>query len=101
MTHDKVRVEELDLDASALELAAERLRPGREEGLAARVDGEERRRDEGRERADVEDQATLARDHARNDNLGHLEGGVAARASLPVSIEAKEGMKKEASRRTC
>lgn len=51
MTHDKVRVEELDLDASALELAAERLRPGREEGLAARVDGEERRRDEGRERA--------------------------------------------------
>lgn len=89
---DKVRVEELDGDARRLELAAERLGPRLEERLAARVDGEQRRRDESGEGADGEDQATLASDHARYDQLRHLErrvSEVATGSALRQSAEVR------------
>lgn len=64
------------MDAGALEFAAERLGPGREERFAARVDCEQGRRYERRKRADVEDEAALALDHAREYDLCDLECGV-------------------------
>lgn len=75
-TDDKVRVEELNSDASTLEFTPEGLRPGREERLAARVDGKEGRGNKGSERTDGEDETTLALDHAGDDELGDLESCV-------------------------
>lgn len=64
------------MDAGALEFAAESLRPAREESLAARVHREEGRRNESSERADGEDETTLASDHAGDDELRDLESSV-------------------------
>jgi hypothetical protein len=76
-THDKVGVEQLNVNTGALELTAESLRPAGEEGLAAGVDGEEGRRDESGEGADGKDETTLASDHAGDDELRDLESSVA------------------------
>lgn len=89
-THDKVSVEEFNLDSSSLEFTPESLRPSRDESFATRVDGEKRRRNEGSERSDGEDESTFASDHSRYDELRDLEGGVATGIELCQNYELED-----------
>lgn len=67
---DEVRLHELDLNAVWLELGAESSRPLLEEGLAAAVGCEVRRRENAAEGCHGEDETALTLDHAGGNKLG-------------------------------
>ena len=67
-TDNKVCIGVLDEDALGSQLGRERLGPGAEERLGARVDGKHGGRRGACKRADVQDQALLADGHPERGN---------------------------------
>ena len=70
---DQVGLDELDRDVERGEFGAERARPVLQERFAAAVGGQERGRNKAAEGSHGEDQPTLPRDHARDDELRNAQ----------------------------
>lgn len=74
-THDKVRHDQLNVDPKLLGLFSKGLTPSLEERFASRVSRQHCTWNQGRERADSENETGSTGEHGRKETLGREKSG--------------------------